>query len=201
MFDRYGVRISATTRRILRIGPIPCPSQRFEALAPAHRRRRGRRARRTLDGRTCGRITAGDLRGGSNTVEGAERSHRQKSRRVHSYAAGNDDPIASALGISDGRVSVAVSGNTWCVGIEIRRLLATRRLTFLLTDRGELTETRSWDCPATYVSTCFGRHARLSGARRHKRVGVILSSAVQAERGNSVCKRRGLGIDLPWDPF
>jgi hypothetical protein len=67
-----------------------------------------------------------------------------KSRvAFHSYAAGNDDPIASALGINDGRVSIAVGGNTWCVGIEIRRLLATRRLTFLLTDRGELTETRS----------------------------------------------------------
>ena len=60
-----------------------------------------------------------------------------------SYQPGSDDPVASALGIQDRQVSLSLSGLKWCIGIEIRRLLATRRLIFVLTDEGALTEVQT----------------------------------------------------------
>lgn len=61
------------------------------------------------------------------------------------YQPGGDDPVALALGIQDRQVSLSTSGIKWCIGIEIRRLLATRRLIFMLTDGGALTEVQT--CP------------------------------------------------------
>jgi hypothetical protein len=62
-----------------------------------------------------------------------------------SYQPGGDDPVASALGIEGRQVSLSTSGGRWCIGIEIRRLLATRRLIFVLTDGGALAEVQT--CP------------------------------------------------------
>lgn len=59
------------------------------------------------------------------------------------YQPRSDDPVASALGIEDRQVSLSKSGIRWCVGIEIHRLIATRRLIFELTDGGALAEVQT----------------------------------------------------------
>jgi hypothetical protein len=61
------------------------------------------------------------------------------------YQRGGDDPVALALGIQDRQISLSTSGTQWCIGIEIRRLLATRQLTFVLTNGGALAEVQT--CP------------------------------------------------------
>lgn len=52
-----------------------------------------------------------------------------------------DDPVAEALGVSSGDVSGSSdTGASWCVTIEIDRLLASRSLHFTLDASGRLTE-------------------------------------------------------------
>jgi hypothetical protein len=65
---------------------------------------------------------------------------------AYSFQTGGNDPVASALKMNDGRVSLSANGTDWCVQLEIRRLLATRSLHFDLGADGSLSEVQS--CPA-----------------------------------------------------